>query len=141
MGYTYEYPRPALTVDIVLFRPGSHHKEVLLIKRMNPPFQKLWALPGGFVDMNEDLLHAAKRELFEETGISGITLKQFRAFGDPNRDPRQHTVTIVFTGTLQDTGQTVKGSDDAAEAAWFMVNELPPLAFDHSMIIKELLNT
>jgi 8-oxo-dGTP diphosphatase len=138
MAYTYAYPRPALTVDIVLFRQMNGTKELLLIKRKHPPFQDLWAFPGGFVDIDEELEAAAHRELEEETGISGVELKQFRTYGHPKRDPRHRTVTVVYTGTLHHARQIAKGNDDAAEAAWFPLNDLPALAFDHGMILDDI---
>lgn len=140
MAYSYAYPRPALTVDIVLFRHKNHDREVLLVKRKHTPFQGSWAFPGGFVDIDEDLEPAAHRELLEETAIKGVVLEQFRAYGHPNRDPRHRTVTVVFTGTLQHSNQIAKANDDAAEVAWFSLNALPILAFDHEMILEELLS-
>jgi ADP-ribose pyrophosphatase YjhB (NUDIX family) len=100
--YCYDFPRPAVTVDIVLFAGSENSIEVLLIKRARPPFKGRWAFPGGFVDSDESLDDAAGRELVEETGITGIKLNQLGAFGDPGRDPRGHTVSIVFTALLDD---------------------------------------
>jgi 8-oxo-dGTP diphosphatase len=139
MAYSYAYPRPALTVDIVLFRHKNHDREVLLVKRKHTPFQGSWAFPGGFVDIDEDLEPAAHRELLEETAIKGVILEQFRAYGHPNRDPRHRTVTVVFTGTLNDATQTPHASDDAAEAAWFALDNMPNMAFDHEVILQDLL--
>ncbi|MDP4291731.1 MAG: NUDIX hydrolase, partial [Bacteroidota bacterium] len=98
MAYTYEYPRPAVTADIVLFSRFENRDYVLLILRNNPPFQGCWALPGGFIDMDETLEESALRELAEETGLTGIRLKQFRTYGDPGRDPRHRTITVVYMG-------------------------------------------
>ncbi len=140
MPYTYDYPRPALTVDIVLFCQQQKTWELLLIKRKNPPFQDKWAFPGGFVDIDEDLETAAHRELTEETGISNIQLKQFRTYGDPKRDPRHRTVTVVYTAIVSQISQTPIAADDAKEAAWFPLNALPPLAFDHAGIVQDVLN-
>ena len=131
-AYCYEHPRPALTVDIVLFhRSGS----VLLIKRANEPFKGLWAFPGGFVDQDESLEAAVARELEEETGLKGIRLEQIGAFGDPGRDPRGHTVSIVFGGVV-DRSIQVRAADDAADAAWHSATRPPKLAFDHKKILK-----
>ena len=138
MSHTYEYPRPALTVDIVLFSKEVETLSILLIQRKNPPFEEMWALPGGFVDMDETLEHAAKRELEEETGISGVKLEQFYVFDTIDRDPRCRTISVVLTGLLN-SELSIKAGDDAGEAKWFKVDELPNLAFDHSEIIEKAL--
>ena len=136
MPYTYPYPRPMVTVDILLLRNGKSGDEVLLIQRKNPPFAGKWALPGGFIDENESLEDAARRELQEETGISGLPLTQLHAFGDPGRDPRGHTITIVYGAILPPTHPVkLAAGDDARKAAWFALDQLPPLAFDHAKII------
>ncbi|PZR21857.1 MAG: NUDIX hydrolase [Flavobacterium psychrophilum] len=124
-----------VTVDAVVFRKSNAGNELLLIKRKNDPFKGKWALPGGFVDEGEDLAVAAKRELLEETGLVIKTLEQLGAFGKPGRDPRQHTVSVAYTG-FADTNAEVIAADDADEAEWFAVLALPELAFDHSDIIK-----
>lgn len=136
--YTYEYPRPALTVDMIVFRNVGAGLEILLIQRLNPPFKDQWALPGGFVDMDETLEQAAARELAEETGLIDVELKQFKAFSTLGRDPRGHTISVVFTGMVSD-GANIKAGDDAKNAAWFNVGKLPPLAFDHGVIVREAL--
>lgn len=134
MPFTYKYPRPAVTVDCLIIRHNPKI-EVLLIERRNPPFQNHWALPGGFVDLHETIERAAIRELEEETGIKNISLKQLYSFGDPERDPRGYTVTIVFWGEApQNT--IIKAGDDANNVKWFSLNQLPKLAFDHEKIIK-----
>ncbi|RLD43747.1 MAG: NUDIX hydrolase [Bacteroidetes bacterium] len=135
MTFTYKYPRPALTVDAVVFRKTPSKTEVLLIQRKNPPFQGEWALPGGFVDMDETLETAVARELFEETGLTNILLKQMHAFSTPGRDPRGHTISVVFWGILEDD-QTAKAGDDAQYADWFDLNKLPKLAFDHQDVVE-----
>ena len=135
MGYTYEYPRPAVTTDVILLATEPD-PQVLLIKRANEPFKDSWALPGGFVDMDEDLPVAALRELHEETGISGVSIQQFKTYGAVNRDPRHRTISIVYTSVIGAPLKAV-GMDDAAEARWFKVSELPPLAFDHQLIMEE----
>ena len=133
--YCYDYPRPALTVDIVLLHSSANGIEVLLIKRARDPFNGQWAFPGGFVDTDESLEDAAARELAEETGLQRIPLEQIRAFGDPGRDPRGHTVSVVFAGVLENRA-LVTGADDASEAAWHSALDLPTLAFDHNKILS-----
>ncbi len=131
---------PALTVDgvIMVRRPrtgGSHRHYVLLIERGREPFAGAWALPGGFVEYGEDPDVAVAREIAEETGLDGLPLRQFRVFGRPDRDPRGHTVTIVYVAELVGELPAVKGGDDAANARWFPLQELPILAFDHERIV------
>ncbi|MFO7999674.1 MAG: NUDIX hydrolase [Marinilabilia sp.] len=137
--YCYEYPRPAVTADVVAVA-GNNEKEasVLLIQRNIPPFKGMWALPGGFVNIDEELETAAARELEEETGLRNAGLKQIGAFGKVGRDPRHRTVTIAFLACLPKEG-LVKGGDDAGDAQWFPLGDLPPLAFDHEEIIEEAL--
>ncbi len=139
MPFSYGYPRPMLTVDIALARQGASGIEVLLIQRGHPPFEGYWALPGGFVDEGETLVHAAQRELQEETGLVGLALEQLATFGDPGRDPRGWTVSVVFWSWLEpgSPDQLIAG-DDAAEAAWWPLTGLPPLAFDHAEIMTAL---
>jgi 8-oxo-dGTP diphosphatase len=134
--YCYDYPRPSVTVDIACFAKREGRPHVLLIQRAHPPFEGGWALPGGFVDEHEPLERAATRELEEETGIVCTDLEQFRAYGDPGRDPRGHTVTILFIATLPEC-VTVSGMDDAAQADWFPLDALPALAFDHHRLVPE----
>jgi len=136
--YCYKYPRPAVTADIVLFRSPRDEIEVLLIRRAHDPFKGKWALPGGFVDENEPLEHAALRELEEETGVKGVRLEQVAAFGDPGRDPRGHTVSIAFAGVLR-KNRAVRAGDDAAEAEWHPALLPPALAFDHRKILRAAL--
>ncbi len=136
--YTYKYPRPALTVDIIITRIKNDVAEILLIQRLNPPFKDSWAFPGGFVDMNETLEQAAVRELQEETGLVDIKIKQFKAYSAVNRDPRGRTVSVIFTGVANDNAK-IKAGDDAKNAAWFNIEQLPPLAFDHNEIVMEAL--
>ncbi len=133
--YSYPYPRPAVTVDIVLLSGQASPRHILLIRRKNPPFQNQWALPGGFVDQDEDLESAAQRELAEETGITGLKLTQLQTFGKPGRDPRGHTVSIVYLSVLDAEPDGLLAASDAAEARWFSTDTLPTLAFDHSNII------
>ena len=123
-----------LTVDIVVFKKIGEELKLLLIKRKNEPFQNFWALPGGFVNENEDLEIAAKRELFEETQVKVSSLDQLKAFGKPFRDPRSHVVSVAFMAFV-DQNTVAIGSDDAKDAQWFSVFELPKIAFDHDEII------
>lgn len=138
MPHTYAYPHPALTVDIVLLRDGEFGTEVLLIERGHPPFAGHWALPGGFVDENEPLHAAARRELAEETGVTDVTLRQLATFGDPGRDPRGWTVSVVFWTNLEQHVPIVRAGDDAADARWWPLDAPPPLAFDHGDILNEV---
>src|SRR5256714_3307571 len=136
--YCYEYPRPSVTVDVVLFCREGERLEILLIKRARAPFKGAWAFPGGFVDQDEKLEQAAARELKEETGIEGVRLEQLGAFGDPSRDPRGHTISIVFVGLLNNRVEAA-GSDDADEARWHSALRPPRLAFDHKKILRQAL--
>jgi 8-oxo-dGTP diphosphatase len=124
-----------LTVDTVIFKLIGKEYHILLIQRRNNPFKDFWALPGGFVNENEDLETAAKRELFEETAIKIENLKQLKAFGKPFRDPRSHMVTVAFLGFVLEETIAI-AADDAKEAKWFSINNLPELAFDHDEIIS-----
>ena len=136
MDYTYKYPRPAVTVDIIIIRNTCEDAELLLIQRLNPPYQNQWAIPGGFVDMDETVEQAAERELKEETGLSGIILNQFKTYSAVNRDPRGRTISIVFVGIAPYVSKAVAG-DDAKNVQWFKLNNLPKLAFDHELILIE----
>jgi 8-oxo-dGTP diphosphatase len=136
MAYTYEYPRPAVTVDCIVFRNNKQKTEILLVERKSPPFQGEWALPGGFMEIDERLVDAAARELAEETGLKKIELKQFYTFDEPGRDPRHRTISTVFIGELTDANQKPKASSDAKSVKWYSIRDLPELAFDHGDIIK-----
>lgn len=125
----------AVTVDNVVLCKLENQFKVLLIKRKNDPFQGQWALPGGFIEEDEDLATAAKRELQEETGVKVENVEQVRAFGKPGRDPRGRMISVAFLSRIFCEEELVHG-DDAAEAQWFDVNHLPELAFDHDEIIK-----
>ena len=138
MGYTYNYPRPCVTTDCLIFRKMQSVWQVLLIERGNEPFNGCWALPGGFLEMDEDLDTCAARELQEETGLKGIELHQFYAFGAPDRDPRHRTISVAYWG-VETLGQEAKGGDDARKAQWFALDALPSLAFDHEQIIQKAL--
>ena len=139
MSYTYDYPRPCVTTDCLIFRKVDSTWSLLLIERGNEPYKGCWALPGGFLEMEEDLETCAARELQEETGLTGIELHQLYAFGAPHRDPRHRTISIAFWG-IDDTQQQAVGSDDAAQARWFALDQLPSLAFDHALIIQKALS-
>lgn len=135
--FSYPYPRPAVTVDALVFRIQGIRTEILLIKRGNPPFEDMWAIPGGFIDMEETPEEAVDRELKEETGITGVAFFQVHTYGAVNRDPRHRTISIAYAGLLHNEAQIATGGDDAAEAGWFPINQLPPLAFDHPQIIAD----
>ena len=135
MIYTYAYPRPALTVDIIVIKKVEGSLHILLIERKNEPFKNQWALPGGFIDIDEEIENAAYRELKEETSISEIKLSQFRTFGKIGRDPRGRIISVIYSGELINLKQKVKAGDDAKNLNWFPLNELPKLAFDHNEVI------
>lgn len=134
--YTYAYPHPAVTVDVALFAGRGAARRLLLIRRAQPPFAGSWALPGGFVEIDEDLPDAARRELAEETGLTAPALRQLGAYGTPGRDPRERVISVVYLAELPATAPPAAGSD-AAEAAWFELSALPALAFDHARIIDD----
>lgn len=126
----------SVTTDCVIFYSNENEHKVLLVKRKAEPFKEKWALPGGFLEEEETLEAGARRELQEETGLKIDKLKQLKAFGTPGRDPRGRTISIVFYGRVT-SEEKVEGSDDAAEADWFNLKELPELAFDHAEILQE----
>lgn len=138
--YTYDWPRPAVTVDVVLFTvAGSLNQlrlEVLLIQRDNDPHRGSWALPGGFVGEHEDLHPAALRELREETGVAEAYLEQVGTIGTPGRDPRGHTITVVWVGLVPGDRSPLQASGDARAVRWFSMTDLPPLAFDHGDLLR-----
>lgn len=136
MSHTYEYPRPALTVDCVVFGLDEGDLKVLLIQRALEPFAGKWALPGGFVRMEESLDDAARRELQEEAGIRPSHLEQLYTFGAPNRDPRGRVVTVAYFALVKLSEHHVHAATDAREAAWFSVWDTPKLAFDHAEVLS-----
>ena len=132
--YTYDYPRPAVTTDCVIFGYDGKELKVLLIERGIEPFKGCWAFPGGFLNMDEDALAGARRELKEETGLENAFIEQFHTFSEPGRDPRGRVITIAHYALVKI--QEVEGGDDAAQARWFPIGEVPPLAFDHDRILR-----
>lgn len=134
--YTYQYPRAALTVDAIVYVKNEFQTFVLLIQRGREPFKNKWALPGGFIEMNETLEVACKRELKEETGLVVDKMTQFKTYDAIERDPRHRTVSVAYFAGLEKK-ENVKGADDAVLAKWFPVNSLPELAFDHKQIIND----
>ena len=134
--YSYAYPCPALTVDVVIFTLRGERLQVLLVRRAGEPFEGCWALPGGFVQETESLEAAAARELEEETGLGEAYLEQLYTYGNPGRDPRGRVVTVAYFALLPaDAPLRAEGGSDAAEARWFSVEEKPVLAFDHAEIV------
>lgn len=135
--YCYKYPHPAVTVDCVIFAKERSNFKVLLIKRGNEPFKEKWALPGGFLNINESAEEGALRELKEETGISNAPIEQLHTFTNPDRDPRERVISIVYFALIE--LKDVIAGDDAKEANWFPITEIPDLAFDHELIIEKAL--
>lgn len=138
-SFTYDYPRPAVTVDCVIFaqQDSPNKPSILLIQRAHPPFEGMWALPGGFVDENETVEQAALRELEEETGVKNVHVHQFYTFSLPGRDPRGWTISIAHWAVVQLADCQVSAGDDAQQAQWFALDQLPALAFDHASIIEK----
>ena len=138
--YSYQYPRPALTADCVIFAPdGVGGYRLLLVRRGNDPFKGMWALPGGFMDMDETLEQCARRELKEETGVDAPDrFEELGSFSTVDRDPRGRTVTVAFLAVIPMA--EARGGDDAADAQWFPLNALPPLAFDHEEIMQRAID-
>ncbi|MCM8542842.1 MAG: NUDIX hydrolase [Lentisphaeraceae bacterium] len=134
--FSYEYPRPALTVDCVVFGLDENDLKVLLIERGIEPFAGKWALPGGFVSPEESLEDAAIRELREETGVENVFLEQLYTVGDVKRDPRERVVTVAYYALVNLQEHAVEAATDANNAAWFELEDLPELAFDHNMILE-----
>ena len=132
--YSYDYPHPAVTTDCVIFGFDGSDLKVLLIERGIEPFKGKWALPGGFLKMDETAQEGALRELEEETGMNNAYIRQFHTFTEPGRDPRERVITIAHYALVR--LQEAKGGDDAAQARWFTMDEIPPLAFDHDRILR-----
>lgn len=136
MAYSYAYPRSALTVDCVVFGLDEYELKVLLIQRDIPPFEGRWALPGGFVHVDESIDDAARRELREETGVDRIFLEQLYTFGAVGRDPRERVVTVAYYALVNLADHPVAANTDARSASWFPVYDVPDLAFDHDEILE-----
>jgi 8-oxo-dGTP diphosphatase len=137
MSYKYPYPRPNLAVDCVVFGLDEpNNLQVMLIRRNLPPFQDQWALPGGFVRIDESVDAAARRELQEETGLETVFLEQLYTFGTVDRDPRERVVTVAYYALVNLKEYAIQAATDASEAAWFPISHLPTLAFDHAQIVE-----
>lgn len=137
LKYHYKYPHPSVTTDCVIFGFDGIKLNVLLVQRGIEPYKGRWAFPGGFLKMDESAEEGALRELREETGLQGAYLQQFHSFSAPDRDPRERVITIAYYALVK--LQEVKGADDAADARWFALDEVPPLAFDHDLILRTAL--
>jgi 8-oxo-dGTP diphosphatase len=139
------YDSPSVTVDICICTIFNNDLKILLIKRKHPPYRNRWAIPGGFVDVHkkETLEETAARELKEETCLRDIYIEQLKTYGNPDRDPRKRVVTIAYFALVPYSSlqkQKIEGKDDAKKAEWFSLRKLPPLAFDHKIITKDLLD-
>jgi len=130
-----DYPRPSVTVDVIIFTLRDDDLQASLIKRKHPPFEGMWAIPGGFVSIGESLERAALRELEEETGVRDVYLEQLYTFGDVDRDPRGRVITVAYFALVPADAVHLHAGDDASEALWWSVYDLPPLAFDHTSIL------
>ncbi len=138
--YVYEWPRPMVAADAAVFGIFEGKVKLLLVERGNEPFKGRWALPGGFLNIDEELEDAAARELAEETGLTGIRLEQIHTFGKCGRDPRGRVITVTYWGILTEGSSKLKAGDDAAKARWFDIEQLPKdLAFDHDEVTKFLI--
>lgn len=138
--HCYAYPHPAVTTDIAVFSIFESELNILLIQRANEPFKDHWALPGGFVEMDEDLNEGAARELHEETNLSHLYLEQLYTFGAPKRDPRERVITVAYYALVaSDDVNHARAGSDAIKTTWFPVSSLPRLAFDHKNIIDTAL--
>ena len=134
LNYHYKYPHPSVTTDCVIFGFDGTRMKVLLVQRGIDPYKGRWAFPGGFLQMDESAEEGALRELREETGLSGAFIRQFHTFSAPDRDPRERVITIAFYALVRI--EEVTGGDDAADARWFALDEVPQLAFDHDQILR-----
>ncbi len=136
MPYTYRYPHPAVTTDIVIFTIRDDELKVLLIYRALPPYKNEWALPGGFIKEEESLEEGARRELEEETGVKKVFLEQLYTFGQPDRDPRERVITVAYYALVPSDELEIRAASDAESVRWFRIKKLPDLAFDHKRILK-----
>ena len=134
LRYHYKYPHPAVTTDCVVFGFDGDRLKVLLIERGREPHKGKWAFPGGFLNMDESADEGALRELKEETGLGYADIRQFHTFTTPERDPRERVISVAYYALVR--LQDVKGGDDAARAAWFALDDIPPLAFDHENMLR-----
>lgn len=139
MSYTYEYPRPAVSADCVLFGFDGTDLNVLLIERGREPYKGRWAFPGGFLEMDETTLECANRELEEETGINGLFLKQIGTYSGVDRDPRGRVITVAYYSLVNMSDVNPVANDDAANAGWFTLNSVPAMAFDHDLVLRTAL--
>ena len=130
-----KYEKPSVTVDIVIFTIQANELKVLLVKRAIEPFKGRWAIPGGFVKIDESLEEAAKRELSEETGVKDVYLEQLYSFGEPKRDPRGRVITVAYMALINSDKIKLKATTDVSDAQWFSISKLPSLAFDHQKIL------
>ncbi len=135
MSFQYQYPHPAVTTDVVVFTLREQQLQLLLIRRAQAPYAGEWALPGGFLEIDEDLDSCAKRELKEEAGVTDLYMEQLYTFGRPDRDPRERVISVTYYALVPSDKLTLSAGSDAAEAAWFPLQALPKLAFDHNEII------
>ncbi|MDH5178302.1 MAG: NUDIX hydrolase [Gammaproteobacteria bacterium] len=133
--FQYKYPHPAVTTDIVIFTIRDNQLKLLLIMRAGEPFKGKWALPGGFVTMDESLDEGARRELEEETGVSGVYLEQLYTFGAVDRDPRERVITVAYYALIPSDKIRLQAATDAEAVGWFSMDALPELAFDHQQIV------
>jgi 8-oxo-dGTP diphosphatase len=136
MKYTYDYPKPSVSADCVIFGFDRADLSVLLIERGQEPFKGQWSFPGGFMNMDETTLQCAARELKEETGINGLFLEQLGAYSTVDRDPRERVITIAYFSLVRTSENKPVAGDDAAKARWFPINGLPSLAFDHDLVLR-----
>lgn len=136
MSFSYQFARAAVTVDCVVFGLDDEDLKVLLIRRDLPPFEDKWALPGGFVRLEETLDEAARRELQEETSLERVFLEQLYSFGAIDRDPRERVITVAYYALVRLSDHRVQAATDARDAVWFAMDDLPPLAFDHDQILE-----
>ena len=135
MQYCYSHPHPAVTTDIVIFSIREQKLKLLLVKRAREPFAGSWALPGGFVGIDEDLEACALRELEEETGVTGVYLEQLHTCGSPTRDPRERVISVAYYSLIPSDRLNVRPASDAKAVAWFALEDLPAMAFDHADIV------
>lgn len=137
--YSYKYPHPAVTTDCVIFGFDGTKLHILLIERGIEPYKGKWAFPGGFLNIDESCEEGALRELHEETGLTGVYIEQFHTFSEPKRDPRERVITVAYYALVRI--QDVKAGDDATNARWFALDNIPQLAFDHDQLLREALKS